>query len=63
MPDVTASYGAPFDFIAFFRKFSYKVDNDSCLKYCVFSRHTTQQPPIFIILLDQLIKYMCSIYL
>ena len=33
MPDVTASYGTPFDFIAFF---SYIFDDHSCLN-CYFS--------------------------
>ena len=33
MPNVTAIYGRPFDFIAGF-------DEHSCLKYCIFSQHS-----------------------
>ena len=32
MPDVTASYGKLFDFIALL------IDNNSCLKYCIFTK-------------------------
>ena len=35
VPDVTAIYGTPFDFIAFFWVFSY-ILLFSCLKYCIF---------------------------
>ena len=31
MPDVTESYGTPFDFIAFFYEYS-------CLKHCIFTK-------------------------
>ena len=38
MPDVLASYGMPFDFIAFFGFFSYIIDEHSCLKYFIFTK-------------------------
>ena len=38
LPDVTASYGRPFDFIAFFWVFSYTIDEYSCLKYFIFNK-------------------------
>ena len=36
MPDVTR----PFDFVAFFWVFSYIIDEYSCLKYCIFTKHS-----------------------
>ena len=38
MPDVTSSYGAPFDLILFFWVFSYIIDDHSYLKYCIFAK-------------------------
>ena len=36
MPDLTASYGTPFDFIVLFWVFTYIINELSCLKYCIF---------------------------
>ena len=41
MPDVTASYGSPFDFIAVFGIFSYIIDKHSCLNSEVLYFHKT----------------------
>ena len=38
MSDVTASYGMPIDFIAFFKEFSYIIDDYSSLKGSVFTK-------------------------
>ena len=38
MSDVTANYGTLLDFIAFLRNFAYIIDDNSCLKYCIFSK-------------------------
>ena len=38
MPDVTASYGTPFGFIAFFWVFAYIIDYHLCLKYFIFTK-------------------------
>ena len=36
MPDVTAIYGTPYDFMAFFWLFSYIIIDHSCLNCCIF---------------------------
>ena len=40
MPDVPASYGTPFDFIAFFKVFSYIIDEHSCLNCLIFTKNS-----------------------
>ena len=37
MPDITASYGKPFDCLRFWI-FSYITDEHSCLKYSIFTK-------------------------
>ena len=38
MPDVTANYGRPFDFIEFFWLFSQIIDDHSCLNCCISTK-------------------------
>ena len=38
MPDVTVSYGTPFDFIMFFWVFSYIFDENSYLNCCISTK-------------------------
>ena len=38
MPDVNASYGTPFNFIAFFCIFSYNIIDHSCLNCCISTK-------------------------
>ena len=40
MPDVTVSYGRAIDLIMFFWVFSYIIDDLSCLKSCIFTKHS-----------------------
>ena len=44
MPDVTASYGTSFDFIAFFRIFSKIIDDQKCLKWEYPERPNSKKP-------------------
>ena len=44
MPDLAASYGRIFVFIAFFCVFSYMIDEYSCLKYCIFTKPNVNMP-------------------
>ena len=41
MPDLTACYGMPFDFIVFFFVFSYIIDYHTCLN-CLISTNLSQ---------------------
>ena len=38
MPDVTANYGMPIDFIMFFCVYSDIIDEHLCLKCCIFTK-------------------------
>ena len=38
MPDVTASFETPLDYVVYFKEFSYIIDNYSCLKYYIFTK-------------------------
>ena len=38
MPDVTANYGMPLNFITFFLRILHKIDEYSCLKYCISTK-------------------------
>ena len=40
MSDVAASYGTFLDFIALFWVFWYIINEYSCLKYCIFTKHS-----------------------
>ena len=63
MPDVTAIYGTPLDFIAFFWVFSYIIDEYSCLKYCIFTKLSQIMYLIDVhILVCQHAKYDCMLW-
>ena len=38
MPDVTASYGMPLDFINLFLRILHTNDEHSCLECCIFTK-------------------------
>ena len=60
MSDVTASYGTPYYFIAFFGIFSYIIDDHSCLKYCIYTKFSR-----FVCLINihtYFDKWTCQIY-
>ena len=59
IPSVTASYGTVFDCIAFFWVFSYKIDNNLCLNFCLFTKLSQKMSNLgtYIKLPDETIDY------